>query len=113
MIQNYNFYDVIECLVEKGITTQIRIDDSFRIYADLNTGAKSHLHLYKDGTVIGRYGYTNNVFQYGVVIQEVIRFLALEFVNCLHGRSYYSLEWAKLYEDVIGGFDKIKEELYA
>jgi len=82
-------------LSSEGIDTTILYDsDLGQHYIDLDTRAKSHLYLYQDRTLRGRYGYE-------VVIEEtdresLTRRLCLEFVDALYGRDYYNEYWAEL-----------------
>jgi len=59
---------------------------------DLDTQAKSHLYLYEDGTVRGRYNYENKIdFE-----SDFMRQLAFEFLRALCGRDYGNERWFEI-----------------
>ena len=92
-----NIQKIFLLLHKNGVTTDARIDVEDNVYLDLNTGAKSRLYLYEDGTLKGRYNYKNKV---DLTLSEgdILRDLCYEFVNCLHGRDYFNHDWKKLCE---------------
>lgn len=62
---------------------------------DLRTGAKSHLHLYENFDLCGRYDYKTKIDPYQA-LDFIIKDLFWEFKACLRGRDYYNSEWMKL-----------------
>lgn len=87
-------------LTSEGISISVNYDsDLDQYYIDLDTGAKSHLWLYQDRTLRGRYGYE-------VVIEErdlegFTDRLCREFVNALCGRDYYNMNWRVFVKNVV------------
>lgn len=91
-----NLFEIIKALAVEGINTSIQYDkDRDQIYADLNTMAKSELHLYENGIIRGRYEYENQLI-FDRYFEDVIIDLCYEFEHALHGRDYYNPNWAKL-----------------
>jgi hypothetical protein len=95
--------DVIEAvkeLVKMGLNVQIDYDkEKDMLYYDLNTGAKSHLYLYEDWSLAGRYDYSSSVEDWvenSGDLSNVLRALFYEFKNCLHGREYYNSQWMEI-----------------
>lgn len=66
-------------------------------YIDLNTQAKSELHLYSDGTLRGRYEY-ERIFDLSETPDEVIRDLCYEYLKAKCGREYGNGYWQTLCE---------------
>lgn len=88
--------DVMKTLAIKGIYTSIHYDtEKNQCYVDLETKAKSELHLYEDGTLYGRYQYENKI-DLTKDIEELITELCHEFNYALHGRDYCQSGWADL-----------------
>ena len=111
-MEKFNILEIVKILVDKyGIYPTLEKEFEGGFYFNLNTGAKSHLYLFEDGTVKGRYDYVNKVFTENNTIEEILINLANEFEECLHYRNYYNEAWADLYEDVIGGFEGVKKQL--
>lgn len=89
---NTKFYKILREIVKDGLTPILIYDVSKdKIYLDLQTMAKSHLYLYEDGLVEGRYGYNNVLDLESNSIKEE---LCWEFINCTKGRDYYSANWS-------------------
>lgn len=88
--------DLMELLSKNKITSSIKYDDILnKIYLDLETNAKSHLYLYEDGILRGRYNYEVQI-DLSENIDDVITKLCYEFADALHGRSYYQAGWGEL-----------------
>lgn len=85
--------DIIILLTKHNITLSVEYDkDRDQIFYNLNTEAKSHLYLYDDGTLRGRYKY-ETVLDLNRDLEDLITELCLEFKKCLHGRNYYNSFW--------------------
>ena len=86
--------EIIDKLVRNGIVMEISYNkDLDTIVYDLNTGMKSHCHLYeKDGFIEASMRYDKKVVikNYEDLIYEVL--------GCLHGRTYLSLNWYDLFK---------------
>lgn len=88
--------DLIFELAKKGISTKVCFDsDKNKIYFDLDTMAKSHLYLYEDGTIVGRYDYENKI-DFNQNVDSILIDLCNEFNNALHGRSFGNEYWFDL-----------------
>jgi hypothetical protein len=66
-----------------------------QFYLDLQTQAKSDLHLYDDGILRGRYGYENEI-DFTCEVEDTVTSLCFEFNRALHGRDYYQSAWGEL-----------------
>jgi hypothetical protein len=83
-------------LAKNGVATSINYDfERDEFYIDLDTRAKSELHLYENGLIRGRYNYENHL-NFEDELPDLIRGLCYEFSNALHGRNYYNQAWAEL-----------------
>lgn len=91
--------DLFIALREKNVDAELcyYVSDK-KIYINLNTQAKSHLHLYPDGTIFGRYGYENKI-DLNQSVSDVLKQLCIEFIGSLHGRKYYNDNWALLCDE--------------
>jgi hypothetical protein len=99
--------DITKALSNKQISTTIQYNtDRDQLYIDLETRAKSELHLYEDGMLRGRYNYETQI-DLSQDIESLITELCYEFNNALHGRSYCQIGWVELCES-----KKIKLEMY-
>jgi hypothetical protein len=78
----------------RGIEVEWDSDEGMLRY-DLKTHAKSHLHLYEDFSVKGRYDYTTQIDP-DQALDFIIKDLFWEFKGCIHGRDFYSSEWMEL-----------------
>ncbi len=88
--------DIMKALAKKEISTSMYYDsEKDQYYVDLETMAKSDLHLYEDGVLRGRYQYENQI-DLTQDIEDLITELCYEFNNALHGRNYYQQSWAEL-----------------
>lgn len=87
-------FEIINYLASKGIETKNCFDDGI-YYLDLETKAKSHLYLYADGTLKGRYSYETKL-DLSKPIDEVAKDLCNEFNDALHGRNYGQQGWFDL-----------------
>lgn len=88
--------NIMKVLAKYGIITSIHYNmkkDQF--YSDLETRAKSELHLYEDGMLRGRYEYEEQI-DLTEDIEELITQLCYEFKNALHGRDYCQDVWLSL-----------------
>lgn len=89
---------IMKTLSELNIQTSIKYDSEHQqIYLNLETDAKSHLHLFKDGIIRGRYNYQNQI-DLTLPIDQLIDVLCQEFNNALHGRNFCQAGWAVLCE---------------
>ena len=92
--------DLMKVLCRENITTSMHFNkDKEQCYIDLETRAKSELHLYEDGVIRGRYNYEEQI-DLNQDIDDLIRVLCEEFNHALHGRSYYQEEWGLLCEKI-------------
>ena len=88
--------DLMKELGKRGISTSIHYNiENQQCYVDLETRAKSELHLYEDGVLRGRYEYETQI-DLDQDIEGLIIELCHEFNNALHGRNYYQEAWAEL-----------------
>lgn len=88
--------DIMKALANKGISTSMHYNsEKDKCYVDLETRAKSELHLYEDGILSGRYNYEKQI-DLTKDIDELITELCHEFNYALHGRSYCQEAWAEL-----------------
>jgi len=87
---------IMKALAKKGVSTSMHYNsEKAQCYVDLETRAKSELHLYEDGVLCGRYQY-EKLIDLNQDIEELITKLCHEFNQALHGRSYCNGEWADL-----------------
>ena len=94
-----NLKDIMKELCKKNVSTHMRYDkDKDLFFLDLETGAKSHLYLYEDSIIRGRYDYHNSI-DLRQEPYELLKTLCLEFNDALHGRNYYQCEWGTLCEE--------------
>ena len=88
--------DIMKALAKKRVSTSMHYDvEKDQCYVDLETRAKSDLHLYEDGMLRGRYEYEKHV-DLTQDVEELITELCYEFNHALHGRSYCQEAWAEL-----------------
>ena len=91
--------EIIDLFVElrrKGVLTTIDYNSQNNsVYLDLETGAKSHIYLYPDGKILGRYNYESKV-DMNQPVNDLIKDLCVEFLTSLHGRGYYQAAWRDL-----------------
>lgn len=91
--------EILKALVEKGIVVSLCYDtDRNEMYANLNTNTKSHLYLYNDGMLRGRYDYESQL-DLSRSIDDLIVDLCNEFENATHYRSFGNDAWIKLCEE--------------
>lgn len=99
--------DLMKVLCKENITTSMHFDkEKEQCYIDLETRAKSELHLYEDGVIRGRYDYEEQI-DLNQDINDLIRVLCEEFNNSLYGRNYYQESWGLLCEKI-----SVKVEVY-
>lgn len=88
--------ELMKELAKRGVSTSIHYDnDSDQAAIDLETMAKSSLHLYEDGTLRGRYDYERKIDlerDADLIIDE----LAIEFNHAMHGRDFGNAGWIAL-----------------
>lgn len=88
--------DIMKVLAKRGISTSMHYNrEKEQCYIDLETNAKSELHLYEDGMLCGRYEYENQI-DLTKDIEDLITDLCHEFNDALYGRSYCQEAWAEL-----------------
>lgn len=88
--------DLMKALTKKGISTSMHYNsEKDQYYVDLETRAKSELHLYEDGILRGRYQYEKQI-DLTQDIEELIAELCHEFNYALHGRNYCQEAWTEL-----------------
>lgn len=93
--------NIISFILDKKIEISIKKDqESEEIYFDLNTQAKSWLHLYPNNdnsfTVRGRYGYETTISYNNSEeddFNRVFKELCYEIKHCLHGRDFMNTDW--------------------
>lgn len=86
----------MKALAEKEISTSMRYDtEKEKFFLDLETNAKSELHLYEDGMLRGRYGYETQI-DLSKDIELLLTELCHEFNMALCGRKYCQRGWAVL-----------------
>jgi len=89
--------ELMKALAKKNISTSIRYDPEYnQAYLDLETNAKSHLYLYEDEILRGRYQYEKRIEIYFKTEDEIITELCREFIEALHGRGYYQSGWGEI-----------------
>ena len=92
--------DLMRVLCKEGITTSIHFNkEKEQCYIDLETKAKSELHLYEERVILGRYNYEEQI-DLNQDIDDLIRVLCEEFNHALYGRSYYQEGWGLLCEKI-------------
>jgi hypothetical protein len=85
--------DIMKALVLEDVSTSIHYDkERNTFYLDLETRAKSDLHLYEDGIIRGRYNYENDV-DLDRPVDDIVRSLGFEFSNALQGRTFGDGNW--------------------
>ena len=94
----YSVEEVIKSLVKRGVRgITVCVSRQGDLFYDLNTGAKSHLHLYEDFTLEGRYDHKYTLDAYDTEdIEGILTEVFFCFRDCLHGRAYYNDDWMKL-----------------
>lgn len=89
-------YDIAKLLCLNGVeTTNCLNTETGEFYLNLNTLAKSHLYLYEDGTVKGRYNYSSSI-DFSQDKDHILRELCFEFVNSLCNKGFGSSDWFDL-----------------
>jgi hypothetical protein len=78
----------IDCSLQYNIEKE-------QFFIDLQTEAKSELHLYDDGIIRGRYDYENQI-DLNAEMNEIIINLCFEFRDAFHGRNYGQSGWFDL-----------------
>lgn len=82
--------EFIERLVNEGIEITLKMDKKFGLYFDLDTQAKSHLHLYKteDGWLARCRYWEDQIEDFDGILSNVHR--------CLYGRDFMNQKWLDL-----------------
>lgn len=85
--------DSLGILLNAGIEVSMHYDREKKLwYADLNTGAKSHMHLYDDGKIITlekRYNEKDQLnYEFDNSMEDILNFYCYNFVSCIKGRSF-------------------------
>ena len=88
--------EIMTLLSVNGVKTTINIDENNEIYLDLNTAAKSHLYLYSNGLLKGRYDDTN-IDDEDLLLKQ----LCYQFKESLWGRNYGNYDWYQLCEKIL------------
>lgn len=95
--------EIVEKLLKGGIFVEMSYDNQLEVIKyDLNTGMKSHCHLYeKDGVTKAdmRYDETAIIEDYEDILSAV--------VGCLHSRGYLNCNWHTLLSNEGYDMDKI------
>lgn len=88
--------DVMKVLAKKGISTSIHYNSKEdQCYVDLQTMAKSELHLYESGLLCGRYLYEKQM-DLNQDAEALVTELCYEFNKSLHGKSFGNEAWVEL-----------------
>jgi hypothetical protein len=91
--------EIVKELVIKGIDVTLKFDaDRNEMYADLNTDTKSHLYLYENGMLRGRYDYEKQI-DLSHNIDNLIIALCNEFEHATYGRSFGNSNWIDLCDE--------------
>lgn len=98
---NQKIYDLVgKLVVDFGVEINLESDVENKLYFNLNTQAKSHMHLYieEDKLVVKkRYNEEDSLtLDETVSVEEIISWLAYNYTTCIHGRSFGSEAWDKL-----------------
>jgi len=88
--------DLMKELAIRDIDTSIHYDKaSGQFFLDLETMAKSELHLYESGLLRGRYEYQKEI-NLGQNVEGVLSDLCDEFQNAMHNKDSGSQAWKAL-----------------
>lgn len=90
--------DSLGILLNAGIEVSMHYDREKKLwYADLNTGAKSHMYLYDDGKIITlekRYNEKDQLnYEFDNSMEDILNFYCYNFVSCIKGRSFANENW--------------------
>ncbi|BAV39324.1 hypothetical protein BPT24_200 [Tenacibaculum phage pT24] len=83
---NELIFNLMVELTTYGIQPKMCRDFENILYIDLDTYAKSHLYLYLDGKIVGRYEYTYQL-DLSKSINDLLVDLGEEFKKSTHGRG--------------------------
>lgn len=90
---------LLKMLLKEGVFTQILYDTRIDMfYLDLLTQSKSHLHVYENGDIKGRYGYLSHIDLDNDDIEEMKRELCIEFKTSMCGKPHFKSDWGDLCE---------------
>jgi len=85
--------DIVKGLSKENLHVGIWYDENLdQFMINLESMAKSHMHLYENGILRGRYDYEKKI-DFNKNIDDIIFELANEFNHALHGRSYGNNDW--------------------
>jgi hypothetical protein len=91
--------EITKQLTIKKVNVSIHFNlEKNEFYIDLNTGAKSHLYLYEDGTLEGRY--ETKKINLNTDIESIIITLCEEFNEALCYRTYGNSYWFDLCKEM-------------
>ena len=94
-----NIKEITKQLTIKKVNVSIHFNlEKNEFYIDLNTGAKSHLYLYEDGTLEGRY--ETKKINLNTDIESIIITLCEEFNEALCYRTYGNSYWFDLCKEM-------------
>lgn len=91
--------DVVKALVLKGHTISMSSDNG-QVFFDMNTGAKSHLHIYADAQnnkVVWKARYDNSgEINLDNDVENIIEEIAsIVKYQCMCGRDYVNSSWVE------------------
>lgn len=87
---------ILKLLALEDISATVKYDrEKDLFYVDLKTEAKSHLYLYENMMLKGRYGYEEELDK-ELDNEQLLRQLCFIFKICLHGRDFWNPKWAQL-----------------
>ena len=99
--------ELVKELSNEGVQVSVVYDRKYEMFMiDLDTRAKSHLHLYEDGTLRGRYDYCKHI-DLDRTMGEIIETLCGEFSNSLHYRNFGNSDWFALCREFGVKFDAV------
>ena len=94
-----NIKEITKQLAIKKVDVSIHFNlEKDKFFIDLDTGAKSHLYLYEDGTLEGRY--STKKINLNTDIESILLTLCEEFNKALCYRTYGNSYWFDLCEEM-------------
>lgn len=87
-------YSIVKELVKEGIPTTLK-EENGSFYWDLHSGTKSHMHLYEDGTLKGRYDYETKI-NLEQSLKDIVTNLCFEFNVARYGNEFGLINWFDL-----------------
>jgi hypothetical protein len=86
--------DILKVLSINDISAKMTYDVDMEMFVlDLQTLAKSHLYLYENGLLKGRYNYESYL---ELNLDTILKDLCYEFTEALHGRDFGNVQWFSL-----------------